>query len=241
MNDVTGDPGRFSSEDLDQLPPGWHVDDATDEDVAAEQATWEPLTQDLRRLTELTILSTVGAETARAAQEHIRAANELLAADASGASYGLRLGQGNVRNWGNAVTGLRNAAAPPIEFQGDGEGRAWADFTLGAAYEGPAGLVHGGVLSLILDHLGGYTAGSDGKPRMTGTLTVRYRRGTRLGVPLRAEGWVERYEGVKAFIGGAVTDDLSPEQGPTVEMEAVFILPRWLRNSDQAPWRRTRT
>ena len=73
-------------------------------------------------------------------------------------------------------------------------GRAWSDFTLGAAYEGPPGLVHGGVSALILDQVLGEAAGAGGKPGMTGTLTIRYRRGTRLGA-LHAEGHIDRVEG----------------------------------------------
>ena len=38
------------------------------------------------------------------------------------------------------------------------------------------GLVHGGVSALILDQLLGEAAGAGGKPGMTGTLTLRYRR-----------------------------------------------------------------
>ena len=57
-----------------------------------------------------------------------------------------------------------------------------ADVVLGAAYEGPPGLVHGGVAAMLLDHLMGETA-SAGHSRvtLTGTLTMRYRRGTPSG------------------------------------------------------------
>ena len=70
----------------------------------------------------------------------------------------------------------------------DGDGRCWSEFTLGAAYEGPPGLVHGGICALVLDHLLGEAA-SEGltKPRFTGTITLKYLRGTPLG-PLRCRG-----------------------------------------------------
>ena len=57
---------------------------------------------------------------------------------------------------------------------------------------------------------------------MTGTLTLRYERATRLGVPLRAEAWIDRKEGRKAFVVGFVADD----EGHTVDAEGVFIQPR---------------
>ena len=67
------------------------------------------------------------------------------------------------------------------------DGRCWSEFTLGGAYEGPPGWVHGGICALVLDHILGEAA-SDGltKPKFTGTITLRYLRGTPLG-PLRAE------------------------------------------------------
>ncbi len=113
-------------------------------------------------------------------------------------AYGVRFGQtGRGRPWGNTVVGLRNAAAPPlvIEHSEAADGNVWSDFHLGAAYEGPPGLVHGGVSSMILDQMLGEAAGAGGKPGMTATLTLTYRQGTPLG-DLRAEAWIERSAGL---------------------------------------------
>jgi hypothetical protein len=63
----------------------------------------------------------------------------------------------------------------------DGWGNAWCDFELGAAYEGPPGHVHRGVAALVLDHVLGEAASDGVNPRLTGTITVRYVRATRLG------------------------------------------------------------
>ena len=82
------------------------------------------------------------------------------------------------------------------------DGRCWSEFTLSAGYEGPPGWVHGGICALVLDHILGEAA-SDGltQPKFTGTITLRYLRGTPLG-PLRAEAFIERIEGVKTFARG---------------------------------------
>ena len=85
-----------------------------------------------------------------------------------------------------------------IEHDPSANGDVWADFHLGAAYEGPPGLVHGGVSALVLDQVLGEAAGAGGKPGMTGTLTLRYRQGTPLG-DLRAEGWIDRVDGIKTY------------------------------------------
>jgi acyl-coenzyme A thioesterase PaaI-like protein len=123
------------------------------------------------------------------------------------------------------VVGLRNAVAPPLRIVRDREARtARAEFELGAAYEGPGGLVHGGVSALLLDQVAGEAASLGGSPGMTGTLTLRYRRGTPLG-RLTAEARIDRVEGWKTFVTGHIAD----AEGPTVELEAVFVTPRWAR------------
>jgi hypothetical protein len=126
---------------------------------------------------------------------------------------------------GNAVIGVCNPIAAPIVVNHDAGGRCWGEFILGSAYEGPPGLVHGGVSALVLDHMLGEAA-SEGlsKPRFTGTITVKYLRGTPLG-PLRSEAWIDRKDGVKAFARGTISD----AKGVTVEAEGVFIEPPWAR------------
>ena len=106
-------------------------------------------------------------------------------------------------------------------IQHEADGRCWAEFDLGLAYEGPPGLVHGGICALVLDHLLGEAA-SDGltKPLFTGTITLRYLRGTPLG-PVRAEAFIERIEGIKTYARGYLGD----ADGRTVEADGVFIQP----------------
>ncbi len=72
-----------------------------------------------------------------------------------------------------------------------------------------------------LDHVLGATAHKPGRPAVTGTLSVRYLRGTPLG-PLHAEAHVDRVEGVKTFASGHMAD----AQGITVRAEGVFVHPR---------------
>jgi acyl-coenzyme A thioesterase PaaI-like protein len=91
---------------------------------------------------------------------------------------------------------------------------------LGAAYEGPPGLVHGGVSALLLDHILGETASGRRRTAFTGTLTMRYRRGTPLG-PLRLEGRIVGEERRKIFVAGSISD----ADGVTVEAEGIFIQP----------------
>ena len=206
---------------------GYVRDDLPDEEVQRQRDLYGPFTQSLRELVDAGLRTLVDDEEVRAVQAEVEALTARLRARQLDGAYGVRFSaQGRGRPWGNTVVGLRNAVAPPlrIEHHPDRDGRVWSDFHLGAVYEGPPGLVHGGVSALLLDQLLGESAGAGGHPRMTATLTLSYRRATPLG-DLRGEAWIERSEEHKTWCRGHL---VGPE-GVTVEAEGLFILPRWAR------------
>ena len=204
---------------------GYVRDDMADAEIEQQKAVYGPLTDAVRGLVDATIRTTVDDDEIRAVSAEIEALTERLRASQLEGSYGVRYSaSGRGRPWGNPVVGLRNAMSPPVVVERESSGRAWSDFHLGAAYEGPPGLVHGGVSALILDQLLGEATGAGGKPGMTATLTLRYRRATPLG-DLRAEAWIERSEGIRTWARGHLLD----AEGVTVEAEGLFILPRWAR------------
>lgn len=180
----------------------------------------EDLTQSVRRLIEAVIMTDVDEATIHTVRSLVDGASELLEGTrVSGDSFGLRHTADDAPAvWGNVVIGVRNAMAPPLVIERDNNGRVTTECRLGPGYEGPPGHVHGGICALILDHVLGATAHRPGLPAVTATLTIRYRRPTRLG-RLRAEGWVHREEGAKTFATGHIADD----DGITVEAEGVFI------------------
>jgi len=188
---------------------------------------YEPLTQSIRRLIAAGIRTGVDDDTIRDAVAAIDATTETLERTHSDTSILRHADTGRPLAWTNPAVGLRNAMAPPMEIHQDGDGRYWSEFTLGVAYEGPPGLVHGGIGALVLDHMLGEAA-SEGltKPLFTGTITLRYLRGTPLG-PLRAEAYIERTEGIKTFARGFLGD----ADGPTIEADGVFIRPAWARDA----------
>lgn len=62
-------------------------------------------------------------------------------------------------------------------------------FTLDAGYDGPPGILHGGLQAMILDEIAGWTlVGLRGKIGLTSSLNVRYFRSMRLGHEIVAEG-----------------------------------------------------
>lgn len=202
------------------------VEEWSAEELARRRGIYAPLAESVRALVDATIRTEADAETVAEVHRDIDAAVARLRERQIDGSFGTRhTTSGETVAWGNAVIGIRNALAPPVVTHRDESGRVWADFELGAAYEGPPGLVHGGVSALILDHLLGEASSPDRKPRFTGSITVRYLRATPLG-PLHVEAIRTRGEGVKTYCIGHIAD----AEGITVEAEGVFITPRWLRD-----------
>lgn len=191
-------------------------------ETVVPEALYASLTESVRRLVDATIRSRADFDSITSAKAKIDAAADELSQSLIPGSFGVQHTlDGQSLAWGNAVIGLRNALAPPLAVHQESDGRVWAEVTLGAAYEGPAGHVHGGICALLLDHILGATAHKPGRPAVTGTLTVRYEAGTRLG-PVRAEAHIDRVEGAKTFAVG----HLATSDGVTVRAEGVFFHPR---------------
>jgi acyl-coenzyme A thioesterase PaaI-like protein len=201
------------------------VENLSAEDVERLRSIYEPLTRSVRELIDATIRTEMDADAVAAAKAEIDMATDRLRARQLAGPFGVRFGSdGDQMPWGNVVVGLRNPVAPPLSMQRTPDGGVFADFHLGSAYEGPPGHVHGGVAALILDHVLGEAASSADRPRLTGTITMRYRRITPLG-DLHAEARIVRTDGVKTYAVGHLSDS----GGVTVEAEGVFIQPRWAR------------
>ncbi|MGI9125803.1 MAG: PaaI family thioesterase [Mycobacterium sp.] len=202
------------------------VEDWSAEDIARMRGIYGPLAESVRDLVDATIRTEADAATVAEVKADIDAAVARLRERQIPGAFGARhTAAGESVAWGNAVIGIRNAIAPPLKTTRDESGRVWADFHLGAAYEGPPGHVHGGVSALMLDHILGEAASPDRVPRFTGSITIRYLRATPLG-PLHVEAIRTRTEGVKTYCSGHIADT----EGMTVEAEGVFILPRFLRD-----------
>jgi acyl-coenzyme A thioesterase PaaI-like protein len=201
------------------------LEDLSVEDVERLRGLYQPLAESVRALIDATIRTEADADTVAAARAEIDSATARLRHQQSEGSFGVRyLATGERMAWGNAVIGIRNPLAPPVQIHRDDVGTSVCDFHLGAAYEGPPGHVHGGVAALILDHLLGEAASDGINPRLTGTINFRYVRATPLG-DLHAEARITRSEGVKTYAVGHLAD----AEGITVEAEGVFIQPRWAR------------
>jgi len=184
------------------------------------------LTQDVRDLVDVTIRTRVNGERVSRARALVREAAALLAEEATPGPAGVHVnGEGRSWNWGNAVVGVRNAVAPPVRLDWQVDGSTRAALSLGAAYEGPPGCVHGGVSAMLLDHMMGETASAHHtRLTVTGTLTLRYVQPLALGrvrMAARISGESGRKVTVTGWIGADGAD------GPAVEASGLFIIPRW--------------
>jgi acyl-coenzyme A thioesterase PaaI-like protein len=217
---------------MSRAPFEYRTVDMTDEEFAQEQAVYGALTDSLRRLSEVSLRTTVGPEVVLEAQRQVDEITARLSAEMIPANFGVVVtNSGHVRGYGNAVVGLRNPIAPPLQIVQDRvRGGARSEFFLNALYEGPPGKVHGGVLALVLDQIFGEAAAAGGTPGMTGTLTLRYKKPTALGA-CSAEAWVDSTAGIKTVVKGWMKD---AEGEVTVEAEGLFILPRWAREQLEA-------
>ncbi|BBZ36395.1 PaaI family thioesterase [Mycolicibacterium confluentis] len=195
----------------------------TPDEVQRTEDTFGPLTQSLRTLIDATIRSQADDADVRRAHALIEEATALLSTRLDPEPFGVRTTtDGRTLTWGNVLIGMRNAIAPPLRVQRDENGDAAAELTLGAPYEGPPGLVHGGVCALLLDHVLSATAHRPGAPAFTGTLTVRYVAPTPLG-RLRVEAWTDRHDGGKTHAKGHILDAAG---AVTVQADGVFIRPK---------------
>jgi acyl-coenzyme A thioesterase PaaI-like protein len=198
------------------------------EEMAEHDRVFGALAQRTRELIDASLHTVVDHAEVEEITAQLEAMTARLKKESDPAYLGVKIGpDGSVRNHGNAVVGHRNPFAPPLQVERTKDGTAYAAFRLGAAYEGPPNLVHGGVSALILDQMLGEAAAAGGAPGMTGRLNLTYRRPTPLG-DLSAKAWIHEVEGHKTTVRGHI---MGPDGEPTVEAEGLFILPRWAREA----------
>ena len=133
--------------------------------------------------------------------------------------------------WYSPVYGPGNPVAPPMVATQTADGRATGSVTLGKPHEGPPGLVHGGVVATLLDHVLARAVRAAGRGGLTATLTVTYRRPVHLGVPLVATAEIGTTEGRRTTATARLVAEDDP--GTTLaEAEGLFVALRPERAAD---------
>ena len=196
--------------------------------IAGRQPEMAALADAVRRLVELSVATTAPASDVAAAAAGLDLIADLLGSyrPEAGASHSMGTpGQDTfaVSTMGermpfDVVVGRYSPLALPVEITSDGRtARGRGRFTL--PYEGPPGCIHGAVIAATFDIV--FTAANilAGAAGPTASLTLRYRRPTRLYEEAVFEATVERTEGRRTFTSGRLV------QGGvvTVEAEGVFV------------------
>jgi uncharacterized protein (TIGR00369 family) len=84
--------------------------------------------------------------------------------------------------------GPHNAHGLQLKFTREGD-CVRSRFTLAKGYDGPPGILHGGLQAMILDEIAGWTlVGLLGRIGLTSSMNVRYLRSMRLDQEMIAEG-----------------------------------------------------
>lgn len=92
--------------------------------------------------------------------------------------------------------GTLNAAGLHLHFyELPGEAGVWAPFTPTTAFEGYGGMIHGGIVSTMLDEIMAWSLYRTGTWAVTATMSTRFRKPVEVGVPVRLVGWPERDRG----------------------------------------------
>ncbi len=107
------------------------------------------------------------------------------------------------------VCGLHNQGGLQLKFRLDKDGRSLsADFTPVNTWQGYKGMVHGGIISTVLDEAMTKLAYSLGMNAVTGKLTVRFKKPLLVGEKVKVTGRVLKESGrtVEA-VADAVKED----------------------------------
>jgi acyl-coenzyme A thioesterase PaaI-like protein len=102
------------------------------------------------------------------------------------------------------LPGRGQTMTPVIHIDEWDEEHVAAHVTLGRFYLGSGGAAHGGVLGLIFDETLGRLANTGRTRSRTAYLHVNFRQITPIGPELRVTARVDRVEGRKRFLSGAI-------------------------------------
>lgn len=129
--------------------------------------------------------------------------------------------------------GRLNAHGLRLAFYEDECGGVWTPFVPEARFEGYTGMVHGGVISAVLDEVMAWSLYRHQVWAVTGELSVRYRAPIRVGERTRAVGWQVSRRGRRIEMAGEIQRE---SDGAVLARAtaAFFIVP----DSQAAEWRR---
>jgi acyl-coenzyme A thioesterase PaaI-like protein len=177
----------------------------------------------LRDLVDAAVRTEVPVEELQAAAAVAEALTERLRAETRGLAEIASVDDPEIgERWYSPVYGPGNPVAPVFDVSHTPDGRAAGRVMLGKAHEGPPGLVHGGVVATLLDHVLARSVRAAGFGGLTATLTVTYRRPVRLGVSLLLTAEIGENDGRRTTARARMVAEDDPDT-TLAEAEGLFV------------------
>ena len=108
--------------------------------------------------------------------------------------------------------GARHPNGLKLQFHVNGHGSVTADWTPSNSWEGFQGIIHGGIVSTVLDEAMSKAVAAAAKPAFTCHLEVRLRRPVAPGEPLVVRAWVVKKRKRYVRVEAELRDRLSVER-----------------------------
>lgn len=124
----------------------------------------------------------------------------------------------SLRRTRNPVSGMTSAVSPGFSLRVEGN-RATGEVVFNEAFQGPPGVVHGGIVAAAFDELLGRARHLITRSAVTGELKVKYLKPTPINQVITGEAWIVEETGRKMLIRGVLRDG----DVVTAEAEGVFI------------------
>lgn len=120
------------------------------------------------------------------------------------------------------VCGLENNYGLKLRFYETGPGEVTAEYTVPEHFQGYPGIVHGGIVTAMLDEVTGRAHISSEHTRFmfTAKLEIRFRKNVPVGKPLRVVGQVEKSKSRMASSTGKI---YGPEGDLLAEAKALLV------------------
>jgi acyl-coenzyme A thioesterase PaaI-like protein len=116
--------------------------------------------------------------------------------------------------------GQRNEDGLRMRFE-PGADESWCEYEVPERFQSWQGVVHGGVVALMLDEAVGWAGWHAGHPGVTGRLEVRYRRPLRVGERVRVAARLDRRR--RGAVYASATVDRLPDGARIAEATATLM------------------
>ncbi|HLY65120.1 MAG TPA: PaaI family thioesterase [Chloroflexota bacterium] len=103
----------------------------------------------------------------------------------------------SLANEGCIGCGQANPIGLHLQFEPHPDGGVQASFTPKPEHQGWDGIMHGGMVTLLLDEAMAWAAAEKTSPYYTARAEIKYRRPVFIGQPLLLRGWIVRDRGLR--------------------------------------------